>query len=80
MGIKSYIFKKFFLPKNIIINRPGVILTKTVQKYWESHSQSRIAYVFEDVIADLQLETKKDLGEKETAELWYRIGKDSISS
>jgi len=35
-----------------------------------------MAFFFEDILVNLQLETIKKIGYKKTADLWYKIGKD----
>jgi hypothetical protein len=79
-NIKSFIFKKWFFPKIIKINKPGVIITKGVKKYGKSTSINRPAFIFENSLSDLQTETVKKIGKEKTLDLWYKIGKDIIFS
>jgi hypothetical protein len=74
--IKRLIFEKWFFPDVIIINKPGVIISKVVKKFGRESSICRLAYIFEDVLADLQLDTIKKIGYEKTSDIWYRIGKD----
>ena len=74
--IKRFILEKGFFPKVVLINRPGVIINKIVQKYGGKSSINRMAYIFEDSLVNLQLDTIKKIGPEKTSELWYRIGKD----
>ena len=47
---KRFILEKWFFPKVIIINNPGVIVTKVVRKYGRADSRNRPVYIFEDVV------------------------------
>ena len=75
--LKYSIFEKFFSPKSYVINKPGVIINKLSRRYSSKSIRKRIVYYFEDIITNLQIETINKIGEKETRELWYKIGKDS---
>jgi len=80
VDIKNYILGKLFFPKRIVMNKPGVILSKVVKKYGKEFSRGRLAYIFEDTLAGLQLDTIEKVGSNETSEIWYKIGKDSMAS
>ncbi|MBR9706436.1 hypothetical protein GOV14_05350 [Candidatus Pacearchaeota archaeon] len=80
MDIKSYILNKLFFPKAVTINEPGLILTKIVRKDNSSLLIGRLAYLFEDVLVDLQKKTVEQIGLAKTDEIWYQIGKDLITS
>ena len=72
---RNYILNKLFFPKVAVIDKPGVIISKTSRKYGKKDSMKRIVFYFEDIISSLQLETIKELGKEKTSELWYKIGK-----
>jgi hypothetical protein len=74
--IKSYILNKLFFPKTIVIDRPGVIISKTTKWYGRTSSQKRTVYHFEDILVDLHAKTVEELGKENTANLYYKIGKD----
>lgn len=76
MDVKRYLFDKLIFPKTLVINKPGIIYTKQGRKFGSSNTRRRLVFHFEDIIANLQLETKKEFGKKKTEELWYKIGKD----
>jgi hypothetical protein len=59
-----------------MIDRPGIIYNVISKRYGRGNSKKRIVFHFEDIIANLQLETIKELGKEKTEELWYKIGKD----
>ncbi len=70
------IISDLFLPKFGIIDRPGMIISRTSRRFGGQESQKRQIFYFEDTLANLQLETIKEIGKEKTAELWYRIGRD----
>ncbi len=74
--IKSYILNKLFFPKTIVIDRPGIIISKTTKWYGKTSSQKRIIWDFEDIFVSHQLEAIKRLGKKKASDLYYKIGKD----
>ncbi len=80
MNIKSYILNKLIFPKAVTISQPGLILTKVIRKENSSLLIGRLAYIFEDILVELQKETLKKIGEKKTDEIWYKIGKDLVIS
>ncbi|MBW2974160.1 hypothetical protein KY366_00430 [Candidatus Woesearchaeota archaeon] len=73
----DYLLYKLFFPKTVTIDKPGIIYNFVDRKFGSKKSRKRIIWYFEDVIVSLQLETIKALGKEKSAELWYRIGKDS---
>jgi hypothetical protein len=75
-NIKDYILNKLFFPKVATIDKPGMIYNVISKRYGRGHSKKRIVFHFEDIIANLQLETIKELGKEKTEELWHKIGKD----
>lgn len=76
---KSYFFNRFLLPKVIIHNEPGRIISKTTQRYGRKSSRIRVMYAFEDNCVDLQLASSKKLGLKKSEEMWYKIGKSFVT-
>jgi len=74
--IINYTLNKLFFPKVVVIDRPGIIISKTSSKYSSKESKKRIIWCFEDITVNLQLRTVKALGKEKSGELWYRIGKD----
>ena len=77
-NIQKYLFNKLFFPKVVIIDKPGIIINKTIGKFGKEGTKTRVIYIFEDIYSELQLETIKDLGKDKTDLLWYKIGKDVI--
>ncbi len=75
--IKRYLFDKLFFPKVAIIDRPGIIINKTISRFGKEGVKTRVIYNFEDIAVNLYLETVKKLGKKKTDNLWYKIGKES---
>lgn len=78
-SFKSYFFNRFLLPKVIIHNEPGRIISKTSQRYGRKSSQIRVMYAFEDNCVDLQTASIKKLGIKKSEEMWYKIGKSFVT-
>jgi len=74
--VRKYLFDKLFFPKVAIIDRPGIIINKTVSKFGKEGVKTRVIYHFEDIPVNLYLETVKKLGKEKTDDLWYKIGKD----
>ncbi|MFA6088251.1 MAG: hypothetical protein WC755_00175 [Candidatus Woesearchaeota archaeon] len=74
--ISSFVFTRLFFPKKIIIDTPGIIINKLMQKYGTSQSQHRALFFFEDIMSNLQKKSIQKLGEREASELWYEVGKD----
>lgn len=75
--IKRYWEDKLLAPRVVVIDKPGVIYNIVAKKYGVGESKKRVVWYFEDVIVDLQRRTLKEIGEKETSGLFYRIGKDA---
>lgn len=75
-NIREFILKKFIFPKVLIIDNPGIIISKSFSRYSKKEVNRRIIYYFEDTIVDLQSKTLRELGKQKTEELWYKIGKD----
>ena len=80
MDFKSFLFRNILAPKAILFDQPGVIINKVPQKYGRKTSYTRPVYHFEDVFAQIQLVSKKQIGLKETKDIWYKIGKDATTS
>ncbi len=76
-NIQKYIFEKLFFPRVAVIDQPGIIISKTSSKYGSKTSMKRMVFYFEDIIANLQIETVKKIGKEKTSNLWYKIGKDA---
>lgn len=74
--VAKYITAKLFFPKTAIIDRPGIIISKTLTKIANYEIKERMSYFFEDILVNLQLETIKEIGREKTAELYYKIGRD----
>jgi len=75
-SIKDYWLGKLLFPKTVIIDKPGVIISKTLSKYGGKENKRRIIFQFEDIIVNLQLETIKELGKEKAGKLFYQFGKD----
>lgn len=75
-NVREYLFNKIFFPKVAMIDRPGIIINKTSRKFGGKVSQKRTIFHFEDIFANLQLETISKLGRKQNSEIYYKIGKD----
>lgn len=75
MVLKNF-FDEFLFPKIMIIDRPGIIINKSIRKFGGESTRTRIIYHFEDISKNLYLETKRKLGKEEADFLWYKIGKD----
>lgn len=76
-NLRDFIFGKMFFPKVAVIDKPGIIISKSSSKYGGRESKRRNVWIFEDTLANLQLETIKEIGKEKTDELWYKIGKDA---
>lgn len=77
-NLKSFLIKKFLLPKVVLFNEPGRIISKSVKRYGNSSSSIRCYYPFEDTLIKLQEEAKKSIGPKRTNDIWYEIGKTHV--
>ncbi len=77
--IRNYILSRLFFPKVAIIDKPGIIISKTSSKYGKKEIKRRNIFLFEDIIADLQKKTIKKLGYEKASNLWYKIGKDTAT-
>ncbi|MFH1521651.1 MAG: hypothetical protein ABIF18_01705 [archaeon] len=81
VNIKSYLLDKIIFPKRLIIDKPGIIYSETFKRYSNKiSSKRRLCLDFEDMVANLQLETEKIFGKEETSEIFYRLGKDEGAS
>ncbi len=75
-NISKYVFDKVFFPKKFIIDKPGIIINRRHRKYGGIINQIRTVFYFEEIFANLQLETIKKIGREKTSEMFYNIGKD----
>ena len=69
-------FKKYVSDNTLYINEPGLIYNVLPKKYGHSDSKRRIMFVFEDILVNIQSESRKKIGLQKTEELLYCIGKD----
>jgi len=76
-NFKNFILAELIFPKTLIVNRPGIIINKTVRKFGKGNIQTRTAYYFEDIYSGLYLDSLKKMGKDRVDFLWYKIGKDS---
>lgn len=76
-NIWDYWVSKLLIPKVVIINEPGIIISKTSSRYSNKESSRRIIFYFEDILSGLQRKTIEKLGKNKSADLWYKIGKDT---
>lgn len=74
---KEFLFEKVLFPKMLIIDQPGVIISKAAGRYAKKIKRRRMIYIFEDVLANLHLETVKEIGKENTSKIYYKIGKDA---
>ncbi len=77
MAIKSarnFFINKILFPKILNINEPGIITSKSLGI--RKGKRRRMTYSFEEILSGLQLETLKELGNKKSSDLFYKIGKD----
>lgn len=73
---RNYFFEKLIFPKVITIDRPGYIITRYTKRYGDPIEQ-RSVFHFEDILANIQIETIKKIGKEKSSEIWYDIGKDT---
>jgi len=76
MDIKKHFFKKFVFPKILVLDKPGLIISRNFNNLNKEAHNMRIVYSFEDFYVNLYFDTLKKLGEEKTNELWYNMGKD----
>jgi len=76
MDIKKHFFKKFVFPKILVLDKPGLIISRNFNNLNKEAHNMRIVYSFEDFYVNLYFDTLKKLGEEKTNELWYKMGKD----
>lgn len=77
MDVKRYLFDKLIFPRVFIIDKPGVIINKTIGKFGKEGIKTRVIYHFEDFVTELYKETVKKIGKEKTYRLWYNINKDT---
>lgn len=77
--MQRYLFNKLFFPKVAIIDKPGIIINQASSFYGLKKSRKRIIFLFEDDFVNLQKETIKQIGQKESSLLYYKIGKDFVT-
>jgi len=71
----NYFVEKLLYPKVAVIDRPGIIISKT-SSWYSSSSQKRLLFHFEDLFVANQLAAVRKIGKKKASELYYCIGKD----
>lgn len=76
-SFKNFIFKELILPKVLIIDSPGVIISKRISKFSKKSSMMRAVYVFEKFAVDLYNGTVEAIGKEKADLLWYKISKNS---
>lgn len=76
MDVKGYILNKLFFPKTIVIDKPGIVISKTSTWYGKKGKGKRIIYFFEDIFSNLQRKTLNTIGEEKARLLFYKIGRD----
>jgi len=74
--VSRFVFSTLFFPKKVLIDRPGIIVNKIMQKYSGLNSQHRAVFFFEEIMSGLQNESIKKLGRDKAKALWYKTGKD----
>ncbi len=75
-NIRDYTYIQLYFPKVVVIDKPGIIINKTVSKFGKEGIRTRVIYHFEDLSVNLYLDTVKKIGKEKAGDLWYRIGKD----
>lgn len=73
---RDYILDKFFFPKTVVIDKPGIIISKNINHFTRKESKIRIFYTFEEFYVSLYKDTLKKIGKERTDKLWYIVGKD----
>lgn len=73
LDIKERVIRTLLFPKALRTEEQGII-TEEITNILGS-SRRRIVYSFEDIFVDLQNALIQEIGNAETAELYYRIGK-----
>ncbi len=76
MDIKKHFFRKFVFPRILIIDRPGLIVSKNFNNLNSRAHKMRVVYNFEDFYVNLYFDTLKKLGKEKTEKMWYKMGKD----
>jgi len=76
MGVGNFLFSKILFPKKLVLGNPGVIINRFPRKYGGQKIAMRTIFYFEDISANLQLETISRLGKKRASEFFYILGKD----
>lgn len=79
MDFKGYFFDKLIFPKVVIIDKPGIIISKTIGRFSKREINTRAIYYPENIGIDLYINTKRKIGIEKTDELWYKIGKDTAT-
>lgn len=74
-NLHRYVFDEFIFLKALRMDNPGVIINKSAV-YFGSGVNSRIVFIFEDMIVELYRRTVDKIGKEKTNELFYKIGKD----
>ena len=77
-SVREYLFNKLFFPKSVILNEPGIIISRTFKRFSKQYiQQRRLTMHFDEIMSRLQLATSGKLGKKQSSDLWYKIGKES---
>jgi hypothetical protein len=76
LDTKKYNFKKLYFSQFVIINNPGIIISKSFNFVNNLGRKIRVVYTFEKIYVDLYFNTLQKIGKEKTDELWYRVGKD----
>lgn len=69
----EYLLNKILFPKKLLIEQPGIIINKVVQKYGDKQSRFRTIFFFEEIMAELQIKSKPLLKNKHEI-FWTKIG------
>ncbi len=79
MDIKEFLLKKLFFPRVITLDRPGIIISKTLSRSGSEMYRRRNVWHFESIAARLQMDLAERIGKENASSVWYRIGKDGTT-
>jgi len=74
--VRDYILKKMIFPKLLIVDNPGIIISRNFKRLKGPYYDMRLSYTFEDFYDKLHKKTLKVAGKEETSFLEYIVGKN----
>lgn len=74
--LKDYWMNKLLLPKIFVIDKPGVVISRTSRFFGCNITEKRNLYHFDKIFLQLRVATVKKMGIRKSSDFFYRMGKD----